>query len=78
MKKIFIITGEHSGDIHAGKVVNELKSICSEELVIEGIGGENLKNAGVKLFSTQEKMSAMGISFKILLDHITLGKSVVS
>lgn len=77
MKKLFIITGEHSGDIHAGKVVEELKKIYDSDLVIEGIGGENLKNAGVKLFSDQKKMSAMGISPKILIDHITLGKRLV-
>ena len=77
-KKIFIITGEHSGDIHAGKVVEELKKFNSDfELEIEGIGGENLQKAGVKLFSGQEKMSAMGIDFKILFNHITLGKRLV-
>lgn len=75
-KKLFIITGEHSGDIHAGKVVEEIKKTCPD-LIIEGIGGENLKNAGVKLFSGQENMSAMGISLKILIDHLTLGKRVV-
>lgn len=82
MNKLFIITGEHSGDIHAGKVVEELKKTCSESefnnnYTIEGIGGENLKNAGVKLFSDQKKMSAMGVSVKILFDHITLGKRLV-
>lgn len=77
MKKIFIITGEHSGDIHASKVVEELKKSCPD-LIIEGIGGENLKKAGVKLFSDQKKMSAMGFSFKILLDHITLGTRLVN
>lgn len=77
-KKIFIITGEHSGDIHASKVVEELKKTCTDtDLIIEGIGGENLQNVGVKLFSDQKKMSAMGVSFKILLDHITLGKRLV-
>lgn len=77
-KKVFIITGEHSGDIHASKVVEELKKQTQEsELIIEGIGGENLKNAGVKLFSDQKKMSAMGVSLKILFDHITLGKRLV-
>lgn len=76
MKKIFIITGEHSGDIHASKVVDELKKIYSD-VQIEGIGGENLKNAGVKLFSDHKKMSAMGISFKILIDHLNLGKRLV-
>lgn len=76
-KKIFIITGEHSGDIHAGKVVEELRKV-NPDLIIEGIGGDNLKNAGVKLFSTQEKMSAVGFSFKMLFDHINLGAKVVS
>lgn len=78
MKKIFIITGEHSGDIHASRVVEELKKACPDtDLILEGIGGENLKNAGVKLFSDQKKMSVMGISPKILLDHITLGTRLV-
>lgn len=78
MKKVFIITGEHSGDIHAGRVVEELKKIYNDsDLIIEGIGGENLKNAGVKLFSDQKKMGVMGVSPKILFDHITLGKRVV-
>lgn len=76
-KKIFIITGEHSGDIHASKVVDELKKIYPE-VIIEGVGGENLKNAGVKLFSTHEKMSAMGISLKILINHLNLGKNIVN
>ncbi|MDD3437144.1 MAG: lipid-A-disaccharide synthase [Candidatus Gastranaerophilales bacterium] len=75
-KKLFIITGEHSGDIHAGRVVDELRKTCPD-LIIEGIGGENLKNAGAKILFNQEKMSAVGFSFKILFDHITLGKRVV-
>ena len=79
-KKIFIITGEHSGDIHASKVVDELRKACpaDTELIIEGIGGENLKNSGVKLFSDQKKMSAVGFSFKMLFDHINLGARLVS
>lgn len=76
MKKLFIITGEYSGDIHAANVVRELKALDCD-LQIEGIGGINLEKEGVKLFATQEKMSAMGISPKIILDHFKLGKSVV-
>ena len=76
MKKLFVITGEYSGDIHASKVVAALKS-KSSELVVEGIGGENLKSAGVKLFSDQKKMGAVGLSPKIVIDHFTLGKRVV-
>ena len=45
MKKVFIITGEHSGDMHAGKVVEYLKSI-NPNVEVHGIGGENLKTSG--------------------------------
>ena len=76
MKKLFIITGEYSGDIHASHVVEALKAI-NPDVEIEGVGGENLRTAGVKLFSDQKKMGAVGLSPKIIIDHITLGKRVV-
>ena len=77
-KKLFIITGELSGDKHASLVVEHLREI-KPDIEIEAIGGENLKNLGVKLFvdHSQAHMSAMGLTPKILLDHITLGKRVV-
>ena len=40
MKKVFIITGEYSGDIHASKVLELLKQ-AMPDVVVEGIGGEN-------------------------------------
>lgn len=76
MKKIFIITGEYSGDIHASNVVKELRALNSD-VQFEGIGGINLESQGVKLFTNQDKMSAMGISANILINHIKLGKAVV-
>lgn len=76
LKKLFIITGEHSGDLHAACVVQELKKISSE-LEIEAIGGENLKNEGIKLFSDHSKMSAVGLSPKIVYEHFMLGKKLI-
>lgn len=76
MKKVFIITGEYSGDIHASKVAKKLYEL-NPEIEIEGIGGENLKSAGVKLFSDQKKMGAVGLSLGIIYNHILLGKRVV-
>lgn len=75
MKKIFIITGEYSGDIHGGKVLGLLKE-QDPELEAEAIGGENLKSAGAKLFCDHSKMSAFGFSLKIAIDHLTLEKRV--
>lgn len=76
MKRLFIITGEYSGDIHASNVVRELKKLGCE-LEIEGIGGMNLEREGVKLFANQDKMSAVGISPQILINHYKLGKAVL-
>ena len=76
MKKVFIITGEYSGDIHASNVAKKLYEL-NPDIEIEGIGGENLKSAGVKLFSDQKKMGAVGVSFGIIFNHIILGKKVV-
>ena len=55
LKKVFIITGEYSGDIHGGKVAGILKEKMPD-IVIEGIGGDNLKKAGAKLFCDHSKM----------------------
>ena len=71
MKKVFVITGEHSGDMHAGRVVEILKS-QNPDIDVQGIGGENLKNAGATLFCDHSKMSGFGLSFKMIIDHLQL------
>jgi lipid-A-disaccharide synthase len=76
MKKLFIVTGEYSGDIHASHVVKALRELESD-VVIEGIGGENLQNVGVKLFANHSKMSSVGLSPQIIFNHIMLGKRLV-
>ncbi len=76
MKKIFIITGEYSGDTHAAAVARKLRE-CSSEIIIEGIGGEQMEAEGVKLFHNHSKMGAVGLSPQIIIDHIKLGKETV-
>ena len=75
MKKLFIITGEYSGDRHAADVVREIKKI-NPEIQIEAVGGVNLANEGVKLYCDHSKMSAMGFNLKIILTHINLGEKI--
>ena len=77
MKKIFIITGEASGDMHAGKVVEYIKK-AAPDIQIEAIGGEHLKKYGVKLFKDNSTLGAAGLNFKILFDHINLGKNLIN
>ncbi len=76
-KKLFIITGDYSGDKHALFTVNELKR-QNPDLIIEGIGGINLQKAGIKLFCNQDKMNGMGISFSSVINHILLAKRLLS
>ena len=75
MKKVFVITGEHSGDMHAGRVVEILKS-QNPELEIHGIGGDNLKNAGATIFCDHSKMSGFGLNLKMIIDHLSLENDV--
>ena len=76
MKKVFIITGEFSGDKHASVVVSELKKI-NPDIIIEGVGESNLESAGVKLFANHEKMAKMGLTPKTIFDHLILGYRIV-
>ena len=75
MKKVFIITGEYSGDIHAGCVAEILKNRLPD-IEIEGIGGGNLQKAGAKLFCDHSKMSGFGFSLKMAVEHLALEKKV--
>jgi len=58
-KKIVIIAGEASGDLHGSSLVKELKKINSN-LEIFGIGGDRMKSQGVELIFHVEKLSFMG------------------
>lgn len=77
MKKLFIITGEYSGDRHASDVVKEIKKL-NPEIEIEAVGGECLANEGVKLYCDHSKMSAVGFNLKIILSHIFLGRTIAN
>lgn len=75
MKKIFIITGEHSGDKHAADIVKKIQD-SRQDIIIEAVGGKNLENTGIKLFCNHDKMSAVGIGLQIIINHILLGKRI--
>ena len=47
MKKIFVLTGEPSGDKLASKVFSKLKSTKSD-IEYLSVGGENLKALGIE------------------------------
>ena len=75
-KKLFIITGDYSGDKHGANVVRELKKI-SPEIIIEGVGGINLEKTGIKLLFNQDKMNTMGLTPSTVYNHIMMGRKIV-
>lgn len=78
MKKIFIVTGEHSGDMHASFIVRELRKL-NPDIKIEAIGGKSLENEGVKLFSDHSKMAVVGLDAIFgIFSHIKLGQNLVN
>ena len=63
-KKIFISTGEVSGDLHGGLLSKALFDEArknSINLEIYGLGGEKMKNEGVQIIKDTTSISAIGI-----------------
>jgi lipid-A-disaccharide synthase len=59
VKKIYIISGERSGDMHASNLVAAMKSLDSN-LEFRGMGGQYSKDAGVHLALDYAAVSVMG------------------
>ena len=63
MKKIFFITGESSGDMHAASLLHELyKMISPTHLTVKAIGSNHLKNAGASIFFDCKYLGSMGVT----------------
>ena len=65
MKKIFILTGEPSGDKLASKVISQLKSSRSD-IEYLSVGGEHLKALGIKSLYDLEEVTYFGFTKVIL------------
>ncbi len=61
MKKIFILTGEPSGDKLASKVIRELKKENSQ-IEYLSVGGENLKSLGIKSIFDLKEITFIGFT----------------
>ncbi len=67
MRDILIVAGEVSGDLHAAGVAHELARRGAPYRLI-GIGGEEMRGAGVQLIEHVEKLAVMG--FVEVLKHV--------
>jgi lipid-A-disaccharide synthase len=74
MKKIFILTGEPSGDKLASKVITKLK-ILNPNINYLSVGGENLKSLGIKSIYDLKEITYLGFT-KVLLNLFQINNKI--
>ena len=74
MKKIFILTGEPSGDKLASKVISKLKS-SKPNIEYLSVGGENLKDLGIKSLYDLKEVTYLGFT-RVLLNVFKIKKKI--
>ena len=74
MKKIFVLTGEPSGDKLASKVISRLKSIKSD-IEYLSVGGENLKALGIESLYDLKEVTYLGFT-RVLFNIFKIKKKI--
>ena len=78
MKKIFILTGEPSGDILASKVISKLQTL-NPNIEYLSVGGENLRSLGIKSIYNLSDITYLGFTnvlFNIFKINSKINKTV--
>ena len=75
MKKIFILTGEPSGDKLASKVIAKVKNSKSD-IEFLSVGGEHLNSLGIKSLYNLEEITYLGFT-KVLLNVFKIKKKLM-
>ena len=74
MKKIFILTGEASGDKLASEVIKDLKKINSN-IEFLSVGGENLQSLGIKSIYDLKEITYLGFT-NVILNLFKINKKI--
>ena len=74
MKKIFVLTGEPSGDKLASKVISQLKSSRSD-IEYLSVGGEYLKSLGIKSLFDLKEVTYLGFT-RVLLNVFKIKRKI--
>ena len=74
MKKIFVLTGEPSGDKLASKVISKLKS-SKQDIEYLSVGGEHLKALGIKTLYDLKEVTYLGFT-RVLLNIFKIKKKI--
>ena len=74
MKKIFILTGEPSGDKLASRVISKTMN-SNSNIEYLSVGGEHLKALGIKSLYNLNKVTYLGFT-KVLLNIFKIKKKI--
>ena len=74
MKKIFVLTGEPSGDKLASKVISKVKSLRPDVEYLS-VGGEHLKALGIKSIYNLNEITYLGFT-KVLLNIFKIKRKI--
>ncbi|MBO6485354.1 MAG: lipid-A-disaccharide synthase [Pelagibacteraceae bacterium] len=74
MKKIFVLTGEPSGDKLASKVIAQLKSSRADVEYLS-VGGEHLKSLGIKSLFDLKEVTYLGFT-RVLLNVFKIKRKI--
>tara|TARA_B100000965_G_scaffold204625_1_gene170792 strand:+ start:507 stop:1637 length:1131 start_codon:yes stop_codon:yes gene_type:complete len=74
MKKIFILTGEPSGDKLASKVINDLEKI-NQNIEYLSVGGEHLQSLGIKSIYDLKEITYLGFT-NVILNIFKISKKI--
>ena len=74
MKKIFILTGEASGDKLAAKVINNLNKL-NPNIEYLSVGGENLNKLGIKSIYNLKQITYLGFT-NVLLNIFNIKRKI--
>ena len=74
MKKIFILTGEPSGDKLASEIVSKLKEIMPD-IEYLSVGGSNLKKLGIKTIFNLNEITFLGFT-KVILNLFKIKRKI--
>ncbi len=74
MKKIFILTGEASGDKLASKVISDLKKI-NQNIEYLSVGGEHLQSLGIKSIYDLKEITFLGFT-NVILNIFKISKKI--
>jgi lipid-A-disaccharide synthase len=75
-KNILIIAGEASGDIHATKLVNDVHRL-NPNINFFGIGGTNMRQAGVNVLIDLARLAVMGLDVFTRLPEIFFARKMI-